>query len=281
MDCKDINYRNIPVQGDVISGIIRLDPGSTQCFRDLDKYLKSDQGVATLVLKVVNSPMYSRGRQVASIPVAITVLGFNVVRSLAMLAFSRSIFSGSKDSRFRLHIWQHSLLTAIAGRNICTALDGGAFRDEILIAGLMHDMGKVMLFNHAPALYDGVLERMLNQGISCIEAERETFGCDHCEIGREAARQWNLPERFANFMGTDLATLSGELDADPVMRALATANALVKGAGVGAPPGKSLEEREAMLKDMGVPQALCDEWLTSEFMAGLMEDDTYQLCASL
>ena len=84
MDCKSINYKNIPVQSDVIAGILNLDVESNTCFRDLDSYVHSDQGVATLVLRVVNSALYSRGNKIATIPRAIGVLGFQVVRSLAV-----------------------------------------------------------------------------------------------------------------------------------------------------------------------------------------------------
>ena len=80
MGYQAINYKNIPVQSEIISGIIGLDVDSISCFRDLDGFVRSDQGVATLLLRVVNSPIYSRGRKIATIPMAISVLGFNVVQ---------------------------------------------------------------------------------------------------------------------------------------------------------------------------------------------------------
>ncbi len=122
MDPTKINFKNIPVQAGIISNIINIDIHSNHCFRDLDDLISSDQGVASLVLRVVNSPLYSRGNKVATIPIAISLLGYSVVRSLALLAFSRSLFSQTKNALFRLHIWQHSLLTAIASQSICMEL---------------------------------------------------------------------------------------------------------------------------------------------------------------
>jgi HD-like signal output (HDOD) protein len=281
MDYRAIDYKNIPVQAEIISGIIRLDVESTNCFRDLDSYVRSDQGVATLVLRVVNSPLYSRGNQIATIPRAISVLGFNVVRSLAMLAFSRSMFSKTKDKLFRLHIWQHSLLSAIAGRDICQAIGADKAKDEAFIAGLMHDMGKVLLFTHDEKRYLEVLAQVLEQGCPSVEAEQQVFGCDHCEVGREAVTQWKLPERFVEFMGDALALNQSGLAADPVRLSLTAAHFLVERAGIGSAPGNDSESGKQRLMALGFSETLCDQWLQEDFVPGLMNDETYQLCANL
>ena len=73
MDCNTINYKNIPVQSDVIAGIIELDVDSVSCFRELESLIRSDQGVTTLLLRVVNSPLYSRGRNITTIPLSISL----------------------------------------------------------------------------------------------------------------------------------------------------------------------------------------------------------------
>jgi putative nucleotidyltransferase with HDIG domain len=204
MDCKAINYKNIPVQPDIISGIVHLDVESTTCFRDLDRYVHSDQGVVTLVLRVVNSALYFRGSKIATIPKAISILGFQVVRSLAMLAFSRSLFSLTSNPLFRTHIWQHSLLTAMAGQTICHALGDEKQKDEAFIAGLMHDIGKLLLFAHDPNKYLEVLHIVLKEACLSAEAEQRVYGCDHYQVGVEAVSQWQLPERFVGYMGSDL-----------------------------------------------------------------------------
>lgn len=281
MDCKAIDYKSIPVQADIISGIIRLDVESNSCFRELDNFVRSDQGVAALVLRVVNSPLYSRGKQIATIPLAISVLGFNVVRSLAMLAFSRSFFSKTRNELFRTHLWQHSLLTALAGQTICQSLGQAGFKDEAFIAGLMHDTGKVLLFTHDTTRYLQVLAMVLEQGYSSAQAEREVFGCDHCEVGREAVRQWKLPEHFAEYMGTDLSVPDAAIAATPVRLSLAVANCLIESTGFGAQPKDELEARKAALLAFGVEESRFAPWLQEEFITKLMSHDTYQLCAHL
>lgn len=281
MSPQSIDYKNIPVQADIISGIIRLDPDSNSCFRDLDSFVRSDQGVATLVLRVVNSPLYCRGRQIATIPIAISVLGFNVVRSLAMLAFSRSMFSKSRDPSFRLHIWQHSLLTAIAGRNICHALGGGKEKDEAFIAGLMHDMGAVLMFSHDQERYGKVMQLIHGEGCASAAAEQAVFGFDRFQVGREAVSQWKLPERFADFMGTDATAPPPECANDRVWRSLTAANCLIEGVGIGSKPADDPAVLKAALLGYTHDEALCETLSQENYVESLKEDDSYQLCANL
>jgi putative nucleotidyltransferase with HDIG domain len=195
-----INFKNIPVQAGIISNIIKLEVDSNSCFQELDDLISSDQGVASLVLRVVNSPFYSRGNKVATIPYAISLLGYNVVRSLALLAFSRSLFSQTRNEQFRLHIWQHSLLTAIASQSICQELGNAKLNDEAFIAGLMHDTGKVLMFTHNPSLYKDVFSFVFENNCSSAHAEQKFFGFDHCRAGLEAVTEWKLPERFNDYM---------------------------------------------------------------------------------
>lgn len=281
IDCKAIDYKNIPVRANIISEIMRLDVESDNCFRELESYVGSDLGVATLILRVANSAFYNRGREIANIPKAISVLGFNVVRSLAMLAFGRLLFAQSRNALFQRHIWQHSLLTAVAGRTICLDIGDDKDKDEAFIAGLMHDVGKVLLFTHLQRPYLDVLALVLEQGYASVAAEQQVFGCDHLQVGREAVTRWRLPERFADFMAVDLSVPHPETASDPVRTSLASANYLIASSGIGARPISDIEARKTSLMAFGLKPVLCDDLLQDGFLAGLMDDDTYRLCANL
>lgn len=278
MDPKKINFKNIPVQAGIISNIINLDVHSNHCFRDLDDLISSDQGVASLVLRVVNSPLYSRGNKVATIPIAISLLGYSVVRSLALLAFSRSLFSQTRNALFRLHIWQHSLLTAIASQSICRELGKNKLNDEAFIAGLMHDTGKVLMFTHDPGLYENVFNFAFENGCTSEQAETRFFGFDHCQIGLEAVKEWKLPDRFNDYMGSDISSAQ---QGDTVLLCLTAANFLVKSAGIGARQIEDVDTRKAALLSFGLDEALCEHLLHEQFIEGLMENETYKLCASI
>jgi HD-like signal output (HDOD) protein len=273
-----INFKNIPVQASIISKIIGLDVESNNCFQELDDLISSDQGVASLLLRVVNSPFYSRGNKIATIPYAISLLGYGVVRSLALMAFSRSLFSHTRNPLFRLHIWQHSLLTAIASQNICQKLEKSNLKDDAFVAGLMHDTGKVLMFSHDPALYTQVFDLCLASNCSSVSAEQKYFGFDHCVAGLDAVTEWKLPERFNDYMGKEL-TLQPQ--SDVVLLSLAAANYLVKTSGVGGNLLEDEEERAAALLALGLDETICEEILHAEYFNELKENDTYKLCASI
>lgn len=275
-----IDYGNLPVQADIVSGIVELDPDSTTCFRELDRFVRSDQGVAMLVLRVANSAFYNRGRPIASVPVAINVLGFNVVRSLALLAFSRALFTRARDPIFRLHLWDHSLLASLAGRDICTTLGAERQRDEAFVAGLLHDIGAVLMFALDPTRYRAALDLILAQGVACAAAERQCFGFDRFAVGREAVTRWKLPGRFIDFMGVDPAD-RGETADDPVRRSLSIANCLAETAGIGAAPARDEAARASVVTACaGDATGLCSGWLVPDYLEQFKENDVFKLCAA-
>jgi putative nucleotidyltransferase with HDIG domain len=271
-----IDFKSVPVQAGVISDIINLDIESSEYFQRLDDLIGADQGVASLVLRVVNSPLYSRGNKVGTIPLAISLLGYSVLRSLALLAFSRSLFSETRHEAFRLHIWQHSLLTALASQRICQSLGDGRNGDEAFIAGLMHDIGKVLMFTQHPDMYQRVFEYMFESGCSSAEAEQKFFGFDHFQVGAEAVKEWRLPDRFNAYMGAELSHAE-----DAISTSLIAANALLKSAGIGAREIESPEARRARLQAFGLDDALCDELLQDAFIESLRESEIYRLCMNI
>ena len=275
-----IDFKSVPVQAGIISDIINLDIESNDYFQKLDDLIGSDQGVASLVLRVVNSPLYSRGSKVATIPLAISLLGYSVLRSLALLAFSRSLFSESRHADFRLHIWQHSLLTALASQRICRSLKDSKHGDEAFIAGLMHDMGKVLMFTQHPALYEKVFQHMSELDFSSAQSEQRYFGFDHFQVGGEAVKEWRLPSRFNDYMGSELMHPHPDEEGGAVLLSLVAANALLKSAGIGSRQVAEPEARKEMLASFGLEENLCDELLDEGFIESLKESDIYRLCMS-
>lgn len=276
-----INFKKIPVQASIISNIINLDVDSHSCFYELDNLISSDQGVASLVLRVVNSSFYSRGNKVATIPLAVSLLGYSVVRSLALLAFSRSLFSQTKNVLFRLHIWQHSLLTAIASQAICEELGNEKLHDEAFIAGLMHDTGKVLMFTHDPSSYENVFKLSFDENYGSTYAETKYFGFDHCAVGLEAIKEWKLPDRFNDYMGTHLNALRPEKQTDVVLQSLIAANYLIKSVGIGANPISDMETKKFALLSFGLSEEFSEHLLNEQFVQELMENETYKLCANI
>lgn len=274
-----IDYKIIKsTQPEIISRIIEIDGESPNCFREIDRLLRADQVIASFILKVANSPIYNRSQQIRSLPIAVSLLGINIIRSLVILAFSRSVFSKTKNALVCKHIWHHSLLTAIASYNICLALGKQGDCEEAFVAGLVHDIGKVLLFTHARKDYMDALVYALENNCPSSEAEQKFLGTDHYQIGMQAVREWKLPPQFQLYIGTNLDQLLPEQAENKILLWLAIANSLIKGAGIGANPHDP-DIRKERLMSYGLNKDFTDSLLDEAFFQKLINDEIYQFCA--
>lgn len=275
-----IDYKTIKsTQPEIISRIIEIDEESPNCFREIDHLLRADQAVASFILRVANSPIYNRSQPIRTIPIAISLLGINIIRSLVILAFSRSVFSKSKNALVRTHVWHHSLLTAIASYNICSEIGEPVDCEEAFVAGLVHDIGKVLLFTHVRKDYMDALTYALETDCSSREAEQKFLGTDHYQIGEQAAREWKLPAQFQLYVGADLDQLIPGQTENKILLWLAIANNLIKGAGIGANPCDP-EVRKEKLMAYGLSEEYVDHLLDEAFFQKLINDEIYQFCAN-
>lgn len=275
-----IDYKKIKAtQPEIISRIIEIDEESPNCFREIDRLLRADQVVTSFILRVANSPIYNRSQPIKTLPIATSLLGINIIRSLVILAFSRSVFSKSKNVLVRQHVWQHSLLTAIASYNICLEFGRQEDCEEAFVAGLVHDIGKVLLFTHARKEYMDALTYTLENNCSSKEAEQKFMGTDHYQIGKEAAREWKLPPQFQLYVGSDLDQLLPGQSESKVLLWLAIANNLIKGAGIGGNPHDPAVRKEKLMS-YGLSDEASTYLLDETFFQKLTSDEVYQFCAN-
>ena len=191
--------RDIPVMPSVAAKILSMASGDMDMsFRQLEDIIKVDQGLTARILKIANSAQYARQREITQLQSAITLLGFKTLKNLVLLVAASGMFSRIQKSRFYQDHWYHSLLTAFLARSIALRCRAREVAEETFLAGLFHDVGKVVLYSADVAGYTAILEREREEGVLLREAEAAALGVEHQRIGGALLDRWSFPRVFVD-----------------------------------------------------------------------------------
>jgi putative nucleotidyltransferase with HDIG domain len=161
----------------------------------LAEAIGQDPSFTLRLLKVANSSLYRFPSAVDTVAKAVAILGTAQVRNLALSMSVAKSFDGLPNDMVSMaNFWRHSLYCALIARHLARAA-GRCDPDALFTAGLLHDIGELVIFSRRPEQAKQVLYRVLDSGdeMPVFEAERETLGFDHAAVGGELARRWHLP----------------------------------------------------------------------------------------
>jgi len=169
------------------------DPASTA--DQIAHVITQDVALTARLLRVANSPLYGFSTQVDTVSRAVTVLGTQQVRDLALATSASKTFKGIPNDLVSMEsFWEHSILCALCARTLAMECLKRQ-REAVFVAGLLHDIGQLVLYHLLPDLSRQTLEACLDgpNELESQEAEREIIGFDHAEVGGELAHRWSLP----------------------------------------------------------------------------------------
>jgi putative nucleotidyltransferase with HDIG domain len=160
--------------------------------------IKKDQALTSKVLKIVNSAYYGFYRQIGNIDQAIVILGFNEVKNITIATSLIQTFHWNISQRInREKFWIHSLGCALIARSLCLAkLELNP--EDAFVAGLLHDVGKIILYQYFPENYNTVLRIAQKQRRPLFEVCRDLMEIDHAEVGGMVAESWKFPPTLVN-----------------------------------------------------------------------------------
>lgn len=169
------------------------DPNSTAT--DLAKVIAGDQGLTAGLLKLVNSAYYAFPRKIATVAEAIVIIGFQQLSDLVLGATVMRLFSsGGEGFPFTpKEFWRHSLSVAVFSR-ILSMAGQDANPETSFVAGLLHDIGRMVLLESLPDEYLKVVEMVEKKSALITEAETEILGFTHADVGGKLITHWRLPE---------------------------------------------------------------------------------------
>lgn len=189
--------------------------------------ISRDQALAAKILRLANSSFYGLQAKVGTVKQAIVVLGFDSARALAVAS---SVIERFGDERLAeidvIEFWRHSIATALCARAL--ARHAGLSKDQAFIAGLLHDIGRLVLASAFPADYARVTDHCTREGISLSDAELRVLGVDHQRVGQLLGEAWRFPPPMQRAIGqhhvpamADLSGLAGLIHAaNAVVQAL-------------------------------------------------------------
>jgi len=164
--------------------------------KDVGVWISKDPPLAARVLRIANSAYYSPTVPVLNIAHAVAILGLDTLASVLMQIAVADLFSGLRpDQCFDpRHMWRHSTLTAKLAGAGPEHLYQTVGVQEAFVAGLLHDIGKFILFDHLRVEFAEIEVEAQTSGRPAWEVENEVFGFTHADVGGLVAEKWGLPK---------------------------------------------------------------------------------------
>lgn len=194
---KVARSENLPVLPQVASSVLRLADDPNASPKMMERVIERDPAVTAKILRVANSAYYGQSN-IGDIKRAIGVLGMNAVRSLVVGVVFQQMAAAREyaPSYSKLEFWRHSLAVAVTSR-IIGKLKLPALAEELYVAGMMHDVGMLVMDRFCPDEFDRAIQFARAQQVPMHLAEKFALGFDHCQVGAMLAEKWGLAPMVA------------------------------------------------------------------------------------
>lgn len=184
----------IPTLPTVVSKMLELVDNPKTSAKSLGNLIATDQALTARILKMANSAYYGFSREIYTVDMAVVVMGFNAVKEMGL---SLSVFDIFKDLSKVHHFdmtqfWYHSIGSGISAKIIARHVLPSMV-SEAFVAGLLHDIGKVVLNQYLTKEFTDIIYRVARNNECLDDVEMEMLGTTHAEIGGWLAEKWRLP----------------------------------------------------------------------------------------
>lgn len=194
------NIRNLPTPPIVFHQIQKVINDPKVSAAQIAAILSEDPAMSVKVLKLTNSAFYGLSREIESVKQAVVVVGMEAIKNLVLSASILDMFKGKEyDQDFQDEFWRHSLAAAFGSRMLAKKIRarGIVDPDAAFSAGLLHDIGKIIIACYLPNEWKKLTEaRATGQHLMDHQMEMEVLGYDHSQIGALLAAQWKLPHKL-------------------------------------------------------------------------------------
>jgi HD-like signal output (HDOD) protein len=237
---------DLPPMPNVASRAIGMVENPNTSAQELTELLSSDTALAARVLKIANSAMFCRQREITTLNQAIMVIGFKALKGIIVAATLRQI--NRRFGKTEKLIWENSMCTAMSATAIARHLKK-KYTDEIFLLGLLHSLGQIVFLSQdeLAADYRNVIAAIKDQSMSYVEAEQNVFGFAHPLIGALVAKKWNFSAETCQIIlhyQDPLDELYTETPQDEKTLVVRLADMIAHAAEVGSPEGYPVDPEE-------------------------------------
>lgn len=245
----------------IVNRIAAMVSTGTVSASEIAEEISKDQILTAKVLKLVNSGFYAFRQPITTITHAMVLLGLDVVKTLVMTASVLDIVDTM--NQYMEGLWEHSLGTARAAHHIANRMER-LDPEEIALAGLLHDIGKVIIAQLLPDEHAAIRAMVAERRCLLIDAEQAVLGVTHPEVGMWLLRKWSLPSKIVYPIAYH-SNFHPRRDFADRTAIVHLADILCRAKGIGYPG------------DAAMPRIDVEAWR----LLGLAMDDVAAVCAAL
>lgn len=195
---KELTRRinDIPPLPDIVVKLLSASRDPNVSMRDMVELIKLDPALTTKVLRLCNSSYYGLPRKINSLREALVYIGTDTLVNFILAGCLASFYQQAQDGYGLAtgELWRHSVGCAIASQRLTPENEEDAVRAEAFTAGLLHDVGKIILNTYVRDKFAEIIGLVQKRRVPFEEAEREILGFSHTDAGAAMAKEWNLPE---------------------------------------------------------------------------------------
>lgn len=196
-DTLRAHFRRISGSPQAVQKVLELLRRPDVTVAQIARAVEADADLTLRVLRTANSPFYGSRGGITATRDACRVLGVHTLGNVAIAAMALSQFPASgENAEWRRSIWRHGAAAGAIARALSRTQKVSG--ETAYTAGLLHDIGRIALHACFPAEYKSVLKRCDGTDILLRDAESAVFGLDHCAVGAELLRAWQLPPAIAS-----------------------------------------------------------------------------------
>ncbi len=184
---------DLPPMPNVAAKVMEMMSNPMMDGKSIHRLISTDQALASKILKIANSALYSFSKEISSLGHAISIIGFNTISSLVIASSTKNAFFKGKMGLQDKMIWEHSLASAFGCRDLARKKLGAGKMEVAFLSGLLHDIGKIILSKKIPDQYNAIVQEAYNTKTPFAYLEMNALGFTHAEVGALVAKKWKLP----------------------------------------------------------------------------------------